>query len=911
MTGYTLLHYRIDAELGRGGMGIVYRATDTKLDRTVALKVLPAAALASDDDRARFYREAKAAAALNHPHIAAIYQIDEAVAMDSDGQPVNGTDGARPFIAMEYISGDTIQKRIQAGPMKLADATRLASEVADALTAAHAKGIVHRDIKSANIMLTADRKAKVLDFGLAQTSASTKLTRMGSTLGTVAYMSPEQARGEEVDGRSDLYSLGTVLYEMVTGRLPFGGEYEQAVVYGILNELPEPLTALRTGVPMELERITMKLLAKQAADRYQTGADLMVDLRNVDVGSGSRSTAGLTAMHSGPLSAHRSGPVHAAPPLPGRPAWPMLLGGSVIGMALVAALAVALWPRPEPARAAVVEIPLENLSFVNFPAMTSDGVWLAVKATSDGQSGVFLRNMATGLWRRIDGSDDSGDRQLLFSPDGTRLGYTDGFNGGVFVVVIPAGVPRKVTDFGRISFWISDTEFVLTDDKPGGGEMYIVDITGGDPRPIDIDPGFRPDGYGNVAYSHVAGTSRAFGHQVERVVGGGFQNEPRLFTFDVESGEVEIIEENAINPEYVEGGWLTYQLGGDDGRLVVRPVDPKTGRFTGPPVDVLSDAEPSQWGRYAITPAGDLLSLTSSSQFNANALQRLWRADLGTETVTQVPLNLENGVGVIMPRFMKEDTHVVFSVQEPGATGGMNVVTIDLATSNQIPFTFSGNAGLAVPSVDGSRLFMSQFSDSLTWLSDMPMDRSRSPERIHGDIVFPDVTPDGRYIVGTRDLYGNARLVLLDLETGGETVLDSVSAQPVFPNVSPDGRYVVYQSPLQATSRTLYVRSLDGRESYTVPGVSGERPVWSADGAWLYAGAQSGIVRIPVRLTPTFNVLGPPELVLLVANEFGFDVSGDGETLIVAGTGAEFAESGEQETRLVWVQNWPSLLERP
>ena len=181
MVGKKLSHYKITAELGRGGMGIVYKAEDTKLDRTVAIKVLPSAALASDDDRARFYREAKAAAQLHHPHIASVFEIDEAVPEGSKD------DDLRPFIAMEFIEGETLHDRIQKGPLKLEEAVRIASEIASALEAAHEKSIVHRDIKSANVMLTSKGSAKVLDFGLAQTAASTKLTRMGSTLGTVAY----------------------------------------------------------------------------------------------------------------------------------------------------------------------------------------------------------------------------------------------------------------------------------------------------------------------------------------------------------------------------------------------------------------------------------------------------------------------------------------------------------------------------------------------------------------------------------------------------------------------------------------------------------------------------------------------------------------------------------------------------
>ena len=211
MTGLHLAQYRIDAELGRGGMGIVYRATDTKLERTVALKVLPPHALSSADDRARFYREARAAAKLNHPHIATIHQIDEAPLLQAGTTPAADAE-ARPFIAMEYVDGESLASRIAKGPLKLDEAVSIASQVAEALGAAHEAGVVHRDVKSANVMLTAKGEAKVLDFGLAQTAASTKLTRMGATLGTIAYMSPEQARGEEVDRRTDLWSLGVVLY---------------------------------------------------------------------------------------------------------------------------------------------------------------------------------------------------------------------------------------------------------------------------------------------------------------------------------------------------------------------------------------------------------------------------------------------------------------------------------------------------------------------------------------------------------------------------------------------------------------------------------------------------------------------------------------------------------------------------
>ena len=267
MIGQTISHYRIVEKLGEGGMGVVYKAEDTRLDRTVALKFLAAHLLDDEAHKARFLREAKAAAALDHPNIATIHEIDEA----------NG----QAFLAMAYIEGPSLDKKIRQRPLKLEEALDIAIQIAQGLHAAHERGIVHRDIKSANILLTPRGEVKITDFGLARFEDRAQLTKSGITLGTPAYMSPEQALGKTVDGRSDIWSLGVVIYEMVTGRLPFAGEVERAVIYSILNQDAEPPTALRTGVPLELDRIVSKALAKEAADRHQHVDDLLVDLRRM------------------------------------------------------------------------------------------------------------------------------------------------------------------------------------------------------------------------------------------------------------------------------------------------------------------------------------------------------------------------------------------------------------------------------------------------------------------------------------------------------------------------------------------------------------------------------------------------------------------------------------------------------
>jgi non-specific serine/threonine protein kinase len=268
MLGRTVSHYTILEQMGSGGMGVVYRAEDQKLKRTVALKFLPPELTRDGEARERFVHEAQAASALDHPNICTIYEIDQ-------------TDDEQMFIAMTAYKGETLKEKLDRGPLKLQEAVDLSIQLAQGLNKAHGEGIVHRDIKPANVMVTEDSVVKILDFGLAKLGGRTFVTKEGTTLGTAAYMSPEQSRGEDVDHRTDIWSVGVVLYQMLTGQPPFKGDYEIAVIYSINNASPEPLTAVRTGVPMELERIVGKALAKNPSDRYQHADDLVTDLRGV------------------------------------------------------------------------------------------------------------------------------------------------------------------------------------------------------------------------------------------------------------------------------------------------------------------------------------------------------------------------------------------------------------------------------------------------------------------------------------------------------------------------------------------------------------------------------------------------------------------------------------------------------
>ncbi len=265
MIGQTISHYKILSKLGEGGMGVVYKAEDTKLKRTVALKFLPPELTRDPGAKTRFIQEAQAVSALDHPNICTIHEIGE-------------TDDDQMFICMTCYAGETLKDRIKREPLPIENVIGLATQIAGGLAKAHARGIIHRDIKPANVFITEDNHAKILDFGIAKLAGQTRLTRAGTTLGTVAYMSPEQASGGDVDHRSDIWALGVVLYEMVTGKLPFTGEHEVAVIYSVLNKEPEPLSKLRPGVPAELERIVTRCLQKRAENRYQSVDELIGDL---------------------------------------------------------------------------------------------------------------------------------------------------------------------------------------------------------------------------------------------------------------------------------------------------------------------------------------------------------------------------------------------------------------------------------------------------------------------------------------------------------------------------------------------------------------------------------------------------------------------------------------------------------
>ncbi len=343
MIGQIISHYKILEKLGEGGMGVVYKAQDTKLKRIVALKFLPHHVNATSEEQARFLQEAQAAATLNHPNVCIIYDIKE--------------EQQQQFIVMEYVDGVTLRKKLAGGPLKIEDAIGYALQAGDALLEAHGKEIVHRDIKAENIMVNSKNQIKVMDFGLAKLKGSLKLTKTSSTVGTLAYMAPEQIQGGEVDARSDIFSFGVVVFEMLTGRLPFRGEHDAAMMYSILNEEPESIHQYLPDASPEIIHIMSKSLDKNPDDRYQSVSEMIVDLRRVK--RDSTKVYRTTTPASAKPTASVSFPLHTSV----RPKKTLFIGAGVTVL-VIAALLFILQPwqtqKQHTGRKALAVLPFEN-----------------------------------------------------------------------------------------------------------------------------------------------------------------------------------------------------------------------------------------------------------------------------------------------------------------------------------------------------------------------------------------------------------------------------------------------------------------------------------------------------------------------------------------------------------------------
>ena len=521
MIGKTVSHYRIVDKLGGGGMGVVFKAEDTKLGRLVALKFLPEELCQDRQALERFQREARAASALNHPNICTIYEIDE-----HEGHP---------FIAMELLKGDTLKHRIDGKPLKTDELVEVAIQIADALEAAHAQGIIHRDIKPANIFLSGRGQVKILDFGVAKVAASRRLvgegagasnqqtaavtellTSPGTAMGTIAYMSPEQALGQELDARTDLFSFGVVLYEMATGRQPFPGSTSAAIFDGILHHALTPPSHLNPECPAELERIIDKALEKDRDVRYQVASEMRADLKRLkrdattgrvfQIGrtsqTGRSSQAVTVAMGKAVPRAETGWPAPALLlPVSGLARWKYLILAGIVVL-LGAYVAFHFWPRAQiPAGPPkVTQISHWNKPMVR-AKLSPDGHAIAFGSPAGGVEQVFV--MLTSGAEPLQLTHDEGDKLVnSFAPDGTEIYYTRELGRDEeWAVPTLGGTPRRVAsgrslapspDGNTLFYLKSDSHTIFRAGKSGLGEEVVFSFTNPPLTPGTVLP--YPDG---------------------------------------------------------------------------------------------------------------------------------------------------------------------------------------------------------------------------------------------------------------------------------------------------------------------------------------------------------------------------------------------------------------------------------
>lgn len=517
-SGTLLGHYRLVRPLGRGGMGVVWEAADQKLGRHVAVKLLIEASRDSSEALERFWREARAASSLNHPGICTIYELGETE--------------ESPFIVMELLEGNSLEKLYRGHAMPYSKLVELGAQLADALDAAHRKGILHRDIKPSNIFLTNSGQAKLLDFGLAKlanadandSTASSSLTDSGSSMGTVAYMSPEQARGEPLDARSDLFSLGVVLYEKATGQHPFTGTTTAVVFDHILNQSPVAPISLNPQLPVEFENILNKTLEKDRELRCQSAAELRADLKRLQRKSGS-----VQPLASVGSSSAQSVSSTSAPHPVVRKSRSLIVAVACLVLLAAGFAAWRVWPRGRPFADISVD-QVTSVGTIELLALSADGHFLAEVKRDKGQRTLWVRNIATNTDTQILGAFDKEYNGLTFSPDGNYLYFVrgdpeNGVESDLYVMPVFGGTPRQLIANidSTISFSPDGNRYTYLrwtpDRKDQASEVHIANKDGNNDQVINASkeyigpPVWSPDG-GRIAWVGVTGSAAKHAVQI-------------------------------------------------------------------------------------------------------------------------------------------------------------------------------------------------------------------------------------------------------------------------------------------------------------------------------------------------------------------------------------------------------------
>ena len=899
--GTKLGPYEIQSPLGAGGMGEVYRGRDTRLNRSVAIKILPAHLSANDEAKQRFEREAKTISSLNHPNICVLHDI--------------GQQDGTSFLVMELVEGETLESRLQRGPLPLAQALDCAIQICDALEKAHRAGIVHRDLKPGNIMLTPSG-AKLLDFGLAKpaialvspqassqdmhltptinvtalgSAPAAALTQQGTIVGTFQYLAPEVAQGREADARSDIFSLGCVLYEMVTGRRAFEGKSQLSVLTAILEKDVDPVSAVIPTSPRSLDYVVQACLEKNPESRIQTAHDLKLQLGWV---AKSRSQTGAPAL---PKSKSRG------------PLW-LTITAVVIGLGVIAAIVFAFSGRTPRRVLRTTLLPPDGLLFETLyrngpPALSPDGSRIAFVAGKDGKTAIWVRSLDHLDAAQLRGTDDA--FFPFWSPDGNSIGFF--MQGKLWRMELNGAAPSAIcaASEARGGTWAGHT--IIFADTPAS-VLSQVPAEGG--TPVPLTSAFTLNGFNSARWPSFLPDGDHYLFTYSPVGDADPNNEIRFSSLD--KHEDRILLRGRFYSAHYANGWL---LAVRDGSLFAWKFDPSNGKITGEAVqlvDRLAVDDVTASAVFSVSNTGQLLYQLASG---ATGDRHLMLDATGKQLSQLSEPGIYGGV-----RLSPDGTRFVTPVL--ASTGDNHFWVWDLQGGSRARITsLSVYPDVALWSSDGHTIYFSAYVERgrrEVWR--VPADGSEQEKKMISsplDVLPVDVTEDGKWLL-YEELAKNAHALTWqgDAELKAFPLLSGLTPFSVLQNVSANTNarlrpgtqdWLAYESNLSGQQEVYLARFPHAGAKFQVSNGGGAEPVWSRDGKTLYY-LDSALKMVSVSVTPAGDSvqIGTPHTLFQTGIRHsipnsGFDVTRDGRFLVVNSV-------TENSAPIALVNNWDTDL---